>query len=92
MGITLSPDGKKAYVTTGRGGTVLAIDTATDTVTATVQNVGPRPWGIAITPDGQTLYTANGPSNDVTAIDTKTLTIKTRIPVGASPWGIATSH
>ena len=89
MGIVISPDGRRAYVTTGRGGTVVAIDTAADEVTKVIPSVGARPWGIGITPDGKTLYTANGPSNDVSVIEVATLAVKSRIKAGESPWGIA---
>ena len=75
-------------MTTGRGGTVVAIDVATGTPVNSVV-VGERPWGIAISPDGRRLYTANGPSNDVSVVDAKTLTVVAKIPVGVRPWGVA---
>ena len=52
----VAPDGKRIYVTTGRFGKVIAVDTATEQVVGTIE-VGTRPWGIGITPDGKTLYT-----------------------------------
>jgi YVTN family beta-propeller protein len=88
MGIVASPDGRYVYVTTGRGGTVVTIDTATDAPIASV-DVGPRPWGIAIAPDGGSVYTANGPSNDVSIVDVATRTVTGRAKVGDGPWGIA---
>jgi PQQ-dependent catabolism-associated beta-propeller protein len=89
MGMALSPNGTRLYVTTGRGGSVVAIDTTTDEITATADNVAPRPWGIGVTADGRTLFTADGPSNDVTVLDAATLEVETKIPAGQSPWGIA---
>jgi YVTN family beta-propeller protein len=91
MGIVTSPDGKRAYVTTGRSKSVLVISTGADEITGTIADVGDRPWGIGITPDGKTLYTANGPSNDVSVIDVATMTVQQKIPAGNSPWGIAIS-
>ena len=88
MGIVVSPDGQRLYVTTGRGGTVVSIDATTNTPIGSVA-VGTRPWGIAISPDGTRLYTANGPSNDVSVVDTASLTVLTTIPAGDRPWGIA---
>ncbi len=88
MGIVVTPDGKRVYVSNGRGKTVSVIDPATDAVTATVE-VGMRPWGIALSGDGRKLYTANGPGNDVTVIDTETMTVLKRIPAGTIPWGVA---
>ena len=38
---------RQVYVTTGRGGTVVTIDAATDRPTVSLE-VGARPWGIAI--------------------------------------------
>ena len=74
MGIVVSPDGQRVFVSTGRGGTVLAIDAAKNTVAGSVK-VGDRPWGIGLSPDGKLLYTANGPSNDVSIVDVETLTV-----------------
>ena len=88
MGSAASPDGKRIYVSNGRGGTVSVIDVATDSVTATIP-VGQRPWGIALTPDGRKLYTANGPSNDVSIVDAERLTVEKKVPVGKIPWGVA---
>ena len=83
-----SPDGKRVYISNGRGGTVSVIDVATDSVLASVP-VGQRPWGVAVTPDGRKLYTANGPSNDVSVVDADRLTVLKKIPVGRLPWGVA---
>ena len=77
-------------MTTGRGGTVIAIDTRTYRPVGSVA-VGARPWGIAISPDGSRLFTANGPSNDVSVIDTATLTVVQKIPAGDRPWGVITA-
>jgi YVTN family beta-propeller protein len=75
-------------VSTGRGGTVVALDTATNEPVGSVA-VGTRPWGLALNPDGTRLYVANGPSNDVSVVDTAMLSLVTNIPVGLSPWGVA---
>ena len=86
MGLALSPDGATLYVTTGRGGELVAVDTGTHAIRGTVK-VGTRPWGVATAADGRWLYTANGPSNDVSVVDARTLEVITTVPVGASPWG-----
>ena len=70
MDAKVSPDGSRLYVSTGRGGTVAVIDTATNEPIGSVE-VGERPWGIALTADGRYLYAANGPSNDVSVVDTE---------------------
>ena len=89
MGLAVSPDGGKLYVSTGRARKVFVIDTATNAVTASFE-VGQRPWGIALSPDGTTLYTANGPSNDVSVVDLATRTVVKRIKVKERPWGVIT--
>lgn len=88
MCLLLSPDSKHLYVSTGHGGKVLEIDTATDKVSREV-TVGKRPWGLALSPDGKTLFSANGPSNDISIVDTTTFQTIKQIPVGAKPWGVA---
>jgi YVTN family beta-propeller protein len=87
MGVLLSADASRLYVSTGRGHQVFTIDTATDTVAGSVE-VGQRPWGIALSPDGKTLYSANGPSNDVSVVDLATNTVTRKIAAGKGPWGI----
>lgn len=87
MALVLDSKRGRLYVSTGRGGTVAVIDSATYKLLAEVP-VGTRPWGIALSPDGRWLYSANGPSNDVSVVDTSTLQVVRHIPVGQSPWGV----
>ena len=61
MDTAMSADGQRLYVTTGRGRTVVAIDTTTHKEVQSV-TVGQQPWGLALSPDGKRIYTANGPS------------------------------
>jgi YVTN family beta-propeller protein len=51
-GLALTPNGTKPYVSNSRSDSVSVIETATDTVIRTIQNVGPEPGGIAITNNG----------------------------------------
>jgi YVTN family beta-propeller protein len=89
MGTATSKDGKELYVSTGRGNTVLVLDTETNAVATTIP-VGNRAWGMALDPSGSKLYTANGASNDVSVVDVKSRKELRRIKVGDGPWGIAT--
>jgi YVTN family beta-propeller protein len=84
----MHPDGKRLYLTNGGAGNVMVIDTATDSVTATIP-VGQRPWTMALTRDGAKLYVANGRSDSVSVIDTAKNTRIKDIPVGKTPWGVA---
>ncbi len=85
--VIVSPDGKKVYASTGRGGTVVVVDANTYAVLDTIK-VGKRPWGITLSPDGKYLFSANGPSDDVSVVDLATDKEIARIPSPGSPWGI----
>ena len=88
MGVVVSPDGGRVYVSTGRGRHIMVIDAETLEVVGSVE-VGTRPWGIALTADGRYLYSANGPSNDVSVVDTESLQVVATVPAGERPWGVA---
>ncbi len=89
MGIAITADDRSLFVTTGRGGSVVAIDIPTFKVTATSANIGQRPWGVASDGAGRRIYTANGPSNDVSILDAVSLQVVQRVPCGTHPWGLA---
>jgi len=86
--VAVTPDGKYVYVTDHGSGNVDVIDTATNSVVATVP-VGAAPYDIAITPDGKHAYVADSGSGNVDVIDTATNTVTATIPVGAQPYGVA---
>jgi YVTN family beta-propeller protein len=88
MGVVSSADGRQVFVSTGRGMSVVMIDTSTNTPTGAVE-VGDRPWGVAVSLDGTTVFTANGPSNDVSFVHVPTRTVIARVRVGERPWGVA---
>jgi YVTN family beta-propeller protein len=68
--------------------TVSVIDTATNTVTATIP-VGPASIGVAASPDGSTVYVTNLGNNSVSVIDTATNTVTATIFVASGPVGVA---
>ena len=88
MGLAMSRDGSRLFVSTGRGGAVVGIDTASRRAVRRFDGVGLRPWGIALSPGGDRLYTANGPSDDVSVIDVQSGQVLRRIVAGKSPWGV----
>ncbi len=77
-----------AYVTNGGSNNVSVIDTATNTVVATVA-VGNLPFGVAITPDAALAYVVNVFTSNVSVIDTATNTVVATVAVGSSPFGVA---
>ncbi|MGC2223400.1 MAG: YncE family protein, partial [Methylocella sp.] len=93
FGVAVTPDGKHAYVVarpdSGGSGSVSVIDTATNTVVATIP-AGSFSASITVTPDGKHVYVGNGGSNSVSVIDTATNTVEAAtIPVGGAPSGVA---
>ena len=62
---------QNAYITDLGASAVSVIDTATDTVSATIP-VGLGPFGVAVSPDGSKVYITNQNSNTVSVIDTAT--------------------
>jgi len=99
-GISVSPDGSKVYVD-GNSGNVYVIDSALDTVLATIpvgSFLSGTPYGIAVSPDGSkvfvTIYNFIGMpnyGNTVVVINTATNTVSNTITVGNGPHGIAMS-
>ncbi|WP_280231232.1 RDD family protein [Nocardia cyriacigeorgica] len=82
--IAVDPSNRRAYVT-GRAGTpVSVIDTATNTVVATIP-AGPNPGGVAVDPARGTLYVTDRDERTVTLIDTGTRAAVASIPVGFDP-------
>jgi YVTN family beta-propeller protein len=104
-GVATTPDGSHpperddrrhqplAYVTNQVDNTVSVIETAGNTVVATIP-VGDNPNGVAITPDGTRAYVTNlGTVNElattVSVIDTANNTVVATIPAGKLPSGVA---
>jgi YVTN family beta-propeller protein len=70
-----------AYVTSQNADTVSVINTATNTVSATIP-VGRQPIDVVITPDGTRVYAANSIPNTISVIDTSTNTVIVTIHAG----------
>lgn len=74
MGITLSPDGRRAYVgvnVPGDNGVLEVVDTRLRKVIATVP-VGRRPFDVDVSRDGRHVYATGHDSFDVTVVDAST--------------------
>jgi YVTN family beta-propeller protein len=92
-GLAVTPDGRRVYVADQAAGTVSVIDTASNTVAATVR--ASEPAAVAVSPDGRYAYVTNfgvgiGPGN-VSVIDTANNTVTATIPTGVTPGSIAIS-
>ena len=79
--------GPFAYLTNFDDGTVSVIDTASNTIVATV-NVGSGPYGVAVSPDGAEVYVANSGSDNVSVIETANHTVTDTVNVGDGPQGL----
>ncbi|MCC4767366.1 PKD domain-containing protein [Methanosarcina sp. DH1] len=94
LSLSVDAKSKSSKVTTEQvetdGGTVSVIDTATNTLIATVP-VGSYPIGVAVNPEETKVYVANRGSSTVSVIDTATNTITATIPVESGANGIAVS-
>jgi len=84
----------EAYVTNFDSNTVSVIDTATNTVTATIP-VNRSPQYVAFTPDGAFAYVANTNGRTVSVIDRVTRTVIATVPAGGAttfPLGVRVSN
>ena len=78
-----------AYVNHHWEGTVSVVDTATDTVTATIQ-IGAAPIGIAVSPSGTRVYVAKDHTTELAVIDTATNTVAATVQLPYNdPIGVA---
>jgi YVTN family beta-propeller protein len=88
VGVAVTPDGKRAYVTNHGSSDVSVIDTAANALVATVA-VRTAPVGVATTADGKHVYVANSGSGTVSVIDTSTNKVVAEVTAGKEPFGIA---
>jgi YVTN family beta-propeller protein len=85
--LIVKPDGGEVYVSNA-GGTVSAIDTGTNEVTATMPaGLGAGPMAIA--PDGTVLYVGNARANTVSVVSLDTRALLAMVRVGEQPARLA---
>lgn len=87
VGITMTKDGKRAYVSLGKANHVAFIDVAARKVTNLVL-VGKRAWNVTLDKAEKQLWVINGMSDDVTVIDTASAKALKSVPVGRVPYGL----
>ena len=89
-GIAITPDGREVFVSSSDSGTVKVLDTASDTVVASI-DVGGKPAGLTITPDGILLVAAVGGADQVVIIDVSQNAVVHRVAVGQAHSSCITS-
>jgi PQQ-dependent catabolism-associated beta-propeller protein len=87
VGITITRDGKRAFVGLGRANHVAFVDVATRKVTDQVL-VGQRVWGLGLDAAEKTLYAVNGLSDDLTIVDVAAAKPLKTIRVGRVPHSV----
>lgn len=87
VGITMTRDGKRAYVALGKANHVAFVDVAGRKVTQ-VTLVGKRAWNVALDKAEARLFVVNGLSDDLTVIDTQNGKALKTVPVGRVPYGV----
>jgi YVTN family beta-propeller protein len=75
-GVTVSPDGKRAYVTAFGSDALTVVDTSSKKVVYSVP-VGSEPVSVVVSPDNSKVYVANSFSASVTVVDAETFKSKT---------------
>ena len=85
QGMAAIPNGRHVYVPNFDSGSVSVINTADNTVVATIP-VGACPEGVAVTPDGRHVYVPNSDSGSVSVIDTADNTVADTVPVSSDQW------
>ncbi len=84
VGITITGDGKTAYVTLGRANHFAVVDVASREIKDYVL-VGNRAWSVALSRDESRLFVVNGLSDDMSVIDTGNNRVLRSVPVGRVP-------
>jgi YVTN family beta-propeller protein len=90
-GVAITPDGKHVYVMDGKqiNPSFSVIDTATNTVVATIRTAGAQE--VAITPNGRRGYLLLASEGEVVVVDTATNEDLIKVPVGINPQFVAIS-
>jgi PQQ-dependent catabolism-associated beta-propeller protein len=85
VGITMTRDGKRAFVALGRANHVAFVDVASRKVTHLVL-VGKRAWNVALNKAESQLLVVNGLSDDMTIVDVAAAKALKTVAVGRVPY------
>lgn len=87
VGVTMTRDGKIAWVALGRANHIAVVDVASRDIEDYVL-VGNRAWNVTLSRDEATAYVANGLSDDVSIINTAKRKVERSVPVGRVPYAV----
>lgn len=87
VGITMSADGKRAYVGLGKANHVAFVDVASRETTHLVL-VGKRAWGVGLNQAQDRLLVVNGLSDDLSIVDVAAAKALKSVPVGRVPHSV----
>lgn len=87
-GIDISPDGKFVWITNRGANTISVLDTATETLVATLKAGGKMPIRVKFTPDGTEVLVSNARSNSVAVFDAARGEEIAKVDTGSEPIGI----
>jgi hypothetical protein len=86
-GLSIAPDGTRAYAFDALGDDLVAIDLATGHTTVLAQVPEHRPWGLAVTPDR--LFVASPRSGELRVLDLQGARRPQVLRAGRAPAGLA---
>ena len=87
VGITMTGDGRTAFVALGRANHVAVVDVASLEVEDYIL-VGSRAWNTTLNRDESLLFVANGLSDDISIIDVSERRVIKSVPVGRVPYAV----
>jgi len=93
LGLAISPDGKKAYISFSLDDTLLAVDLSTFTITDSIDvsaagNMMLQSESAVLTPDGKKLYVSNFGTGNIMVVDTENKRVIKVLPIRPAP-GVA---
>jgi YVTN family beta-propeller protein len=87
VGIAMSRDGKRAFVSLGRANHLAFVDVASRKVSQLVL-VGKRAWNVSLNKAETQAWVVNGLSDDITVVDIASAKAIKSVPVGRVPYGV----
>ena len=88
MGVAMSHNGHRLYVTTGVAGSVAVLDPAAGEMVRMIRGDGTRPRGVAVASDGKLAPRTALRTMIVLFINPASGQVLARLAVGRMPWGV----